>query len=139
VGRFRTANLEMRVWQEFGQKKRHDLRGHRPGPGAKGVHPSSPARCGRLGSVPHRTLRLVVIWKGGHVAKLYRSSSDLQHWFVRLPRAGWARFPAKRGGWAERRPIKIHSHQHLNPVPLWLAFNTGLLESIEERALDRVA
>jgi len=31
------------------------------------------------------------------------------------------------------------NHKHLNPVPLWLAFNTGLLEAIERRDLDLVA
>jgi hypothetical protein len=31
------------------------------------------------------------------------------------------------------------SHQHLDAVPLWLAFNTGLLECIEKRDLHMVA
>ncbi len=73
------------------------------------------------------------------MVKLYRSTKDLQHWFVRIPGTGWARFPAKRDGWAERRMVNMLNHQYLNPVPLWLAFNTGLLESIEKRALDLVA
>jgi len=73
------------------------------------------------------------------MVKLYRSSRDLEHWFVRIPRAGWARFPAKRDGWAERRMVNMLSHQHLDLVPLWLAFNTGLLEGIEKGGLDLVA
>jgi len=70
---------------------------------------------------------------------LYRSSRDLEHWFVRIPGTGWARFPARTDGWAEHRMVTMFSYVHLNRVPLWLAFNTGLLEDIEERGLDLVA
>ncbi|MGA2148204.1 MAG: hypothetical protein ABSH49_24920 [Bryobacteraceae bacterium] len=73
------------------------------------------------------------------VVQLYRSTRDLQHWFVRIPGTGWVRFPAKVNGWAEHRMVTMFSQQHLNQAPLWLAFNTGLLEGIEKRGLDRAA
>ena len=73
------------------------------------------------------------------MVRLYRSTTDLQHWFVRIPGTGWARFPAKVDGWAEHRIVTMLSHGHLNPVPLWLAFNTGLLEGIEKLGLERAA
>jgi hypothetical protein len=82
------------------------------------------------------------MWSVGKVAKvvqLYRSTSDLQHWFVCIPETGWVRFPAKVNGWSERRMVTILSPHHLNQVPLWLAFNTGLLEAIEKRDLNRAA
>jgi len=69
-----------------------------------------------------------------NVVGLYRSTKDLEHWFVRIPGTGWARFPAKVNGWAEHRMVTMLSHRHLNRVPLWLAFNTGLLESMEKLA-----
>jgi hypothetical protein len=71
--------------------------------------------------------------------RLYRNASDLQHWFVRIPGPDWLRFPAKFDGWAQRQTVNMLNHKHLNPVPLWLAFNTGLLEAIERRDLDLVA
>lgn len=71
--------------------------------------------------------------------ELYRSSRDLQHWFVRIPGTGWARFPAKANGWAEHRIGTLLGTQHLNRVPLWLAFKTGLLEYIEKLNLERAA
>lgn len=71
--------------------------------------------------------------------KLYRSARDLQHWFVHIPGTGWEQFPAKIDGWAERRLVTVLHYQDLNRVPLWLAFNTGLLEAIERRELDRAA
>jgi hypothetical protein len=73
------------------------------------------------------------------VVRLYRSTTDLEHWFVRIRGTGWVRFPAKVNGWAEHRIVTILSHEHLNQVPLWLAFRTGLLESMEKSGLDRAA
>jgi hypothetical protein len=73
------------------------------------------------------------------VIQLYRSSRDLQHWFVRIPGTGWVRFPAKVNGWAEHRIVSLPGAQHLNRVPLWLAFNTGLLECIGKFNLERAA
>lgn len=73
------------------------------------------------------------------MSKLYRSNWDLQHWFVRIPGIGWARFPAKINGWAEHRLITIPIDQRFDRVPLWMAFNTGLLEALKQRALDRAA
>lgn len=70
---------------------------------------------------------------------LYRSPSDLDHWFVRIPGTGWARFPAKVNGWAEHRMVTMLRPQNLNRVPLRLAFNTGLLESMEILRLERAA
>ena len=74
-----------------------------------------------------------------NVVGLYRSTSDLDHWFVRIPGTGWARFPAKVNGWAEHRMVTMPRRQHLNRVPLRLAFNTGLLESVEKLRLERAA
>jgi hypothetical protein len=73
------------------------------------------------------------------MVKLYRSTGDLEHWFVQIPGTGWARFPASINGWAERRMVTMQSRQCLSRVPLWLAFNTGLLEAIENRRLERAA
>jgi hypothetical protein len=73
------------------------------------------------------------------VVRLYRSTKDLEHWFVRIPGEGWARFPAKVNGWAEHRTVTILSLRYLNRVPLWLAFNTGLLECTEKLGLERAA
>jgi hypothetical protein len=72
------------------------------------------------------------------MATLYRNSRDLQNWFVHLPRLGWMEFPAGAGGWARRRSVHIGDYQCLQPVPLWLAFNTGLLDDLESRC-NRVA
>ena len=68
-----------------------------------------------------------------------RGSLDLQHWFVRIAGADWKGFPAKANGSAEHRIVTLLGPQHLNKVPLWLAFNTGLLECIEKLNLERVA
>jgi hypothetical protein len=72
------------------------------------------------------------------MATLYRNSRNLQYWFVHLPRLGWLAFPAGAGGWAYRRSVCIEDYGCLQPVPLWLAFNTGLLEDLERRR-NRVA
>ena len=73
------------------------------------------------------------------MAKLYRCEDDPQHWTVWSSDIGWARFPAKAGGWLEHRAINPAAKKTLLPVPLWLAFNTGLLESLQRRGLDRAA
>ena len=72
------------------------------------------------------------------MVRLYRSTWDLQHWFVHIPGPGWTRFPARIDGWADRRLVAMLRHDHLQPVPLWLAFNTGLLEAIQNQN-DRAA
>jgi hypothetical protein len=61
--------------------------------------------------------------------KLYRNSSDLSHWTVYLPDTGWVCFPAAESGWDRRHPAAAVDPRHLQEVPLWLAFNTGLLEA----------
>jgi len=73
------------------------------------------------------------------VVKLYRSTRDLQNWFVQVPGTGWERFPAGVSGWRDRRLVTVIDHQCLRRVPLWLAFNTGLLEAIASRRIDRAA
>ena len=62
--------------------------------------------------------------------RLYRSPNEPQHWLVWSEELGWARFPAKIDGWQERRPLNTVSREYLRAVPLHLAFNTGLLESL---------
>jgi hypothetical protein len=79
----------------------------------------------------------IVVRKVAKVVGLYRSTTDLEHWLVPIPGAGWARFPAKVNGWAEHRMATMPNHRYLNRVPLWLAFNTGLLESLEKLGLER--
>jgi hypothetical protein len=74
-----------------------------------------------------------------NVVKLYRCTSDLDHWFAHIPGKGWWRFPARVGGWVEQRLITTPSLEHLNRVPLWIAFNTGLLETVATRNLERAA
>lgn len=61
--------------------------------------------------------------------RLYRSGRDLGHWFVFDRSFGWMIFPARLGGWAERRPLPTVYGLGLHEVPLWLSFNTGLLET----------
>jgi hypothetical protein len=63
----------------------------------------------------------------------------LQHWFVHIPGTGWARFPAKIDGWAEHQMVFEPGREHFTRVPLWLAFNTGLLEAVECRSPYRAA
>lgn len=62
--------------------------------------------------------------------QLYRSSSHMHHWIVWSIRAGWLIFPAKVRGWEDRRPCAEVPPGQLHEVPLWMAFNTGLLEAI---------
>jgi len=75
---------------------------------------------------------------GLKAAKLYRNPRESQHWVVSL-NGCWMRFPAKIGGWGERRGLINLRGQRLQKVPLWLAFNTGLLEYLQKRNLGRAA
>lgn len=61
--------------------------------------------------------------------KLYRDPADLQHWIAYLPESGWFRFPASPEGWDRRLPAARLDPIHLQEVPVWLAFHTGLLET----------
>ena len=56
---------------------------------------------------------------------LYRNPADLDHWYIREKNV-WMRFPAKVNGWLERRQVTMMDFSHLQPAPLWLAFNTGM-------------
>jgi hypothetical protein len=58
--------------------------------------------------------------------RLYRSTTDLQHWFLYDDATGWMKFPARTGGWTHRRPLRTGHELDLREVPLWLSFNTGL-------------
>jgi hypothetical protein len=71
--------------------------------------------------------------------RLYRSPHDLEHWFGFDDAAGWMRFPARIGGWAERRPVRTVSGLALREVPLWLSFNTGLQADRRGRRLHLAA
>ena len=73
------------------------------------------------------------------MARLYRNSTDPQHWLVFSEDLGWKRFPARMGGWSDHRPVSGVARQSLQRVPLWLAFNTGLIESLGGRDLSRAA
>ena len=66
--------------------------------------------------------------------RLFRSLSHPNHWIVWSDRAGWQIFPAKFHGWEERRPHPEADLARLNQVPLWMGFNTGLLEALVSRA-----
>ena len=61
--------------------------------------------------------------------KLFRNAMDLDHWYVPGRGRRWLRFPAKMNGWLERRPVPRKDAMELHEVPLWLAFNTGLLRT----------
>jgi hypothetical protein len=71
--------------------------------------------------------------------RLYRSSRDLEHWFVFEDSMGWMKFPARIDGWAERRPVRTVSGLDLREVPLWLSFNTGLQADRRGRRLHLAA
>lgn len=71
--------------------------------------------------------------------KLFRDSADLHHWTAYLPETGWFCFPATANGWDDRRPATTLDPVHLQEVPLWLAFNTGLLESDRHRVARKIA
>ena len=65
---------------------------------------------------------------------LYRSPAHPEHWIAWSERSGWVVFPAKFGGWHDRQPYFSINHTNLQQVPLWLSFNTGLLEAVLMRA-----
>jgi hypothetical protein len=71
--------------------------------------------------------------------RLFRSSQDLEHWFVFEDSLGWVKFPARIDGWAERQPIRTVSELALREVPLWLSFNTGLPAEGRVRRFRRAA
>ena len=71
--------------------------------------------------------------------RLYRSARDLQHWYVYEDAVGWFSFPARVKGWTDRRPVRTVYGLDLREVPLWLSFNTGLLESTRPRRSARAA
>jgi hypothetical protein len=73
------------------------------------------------------------------MVELYRSACESEHWFVNITGTGWVRFPAKMNGWSERRKVTMRHPENFNLVPLWLAFNTGLLEARETRRMGRAA
>jgi hypothetical protein len=73
------------------------------------------------------------------VTRLYRSPYEPQHWLAWSEDLGWSRFPARINGWEERRPAMVVVRQQLQRVPLWMAFNTGLLESAPSQDLERAA
>lgn len=50
------------------------------------------------------------------------------HWLVWSEDLGWVRFPAEINGWERRRPATNVARDILQPVPLGMAFNTGLIE-----------
>jgi hypothetical protein len=68
------------------------------------------------------------------MVKLYRSAGYLYDWVAYRDDLGWVLFPAEQGGWARRRPAPPLAVDQLSQVPVWLSFNTGLLEEIETRA-----
>jgi hypothetical protein len=70
--------------------------------------------------------------------RLYRSPDEPFHWLV-WTNDCWFRFPAKLDGWAERRAATNVSRQKLQRVPLWMAFNTGLIEWFELEVPNRAA
>jgi len=65
---------------------------------------------------------------------LFRSPAHQQHWIAHSERSGWIIFPARVGGWSARTAYPEGGGASLQPVPLWMAFNTGLLEAILSRA-----
>ena len=71
--------------------------------------------------------------------RLYRSSKDLQHWFVYEDSMGWVIIPARVNGWASRRPVHTINGLDLKEVPLWLSFGTGMLENLRTQKLQRAA
>jgi hypothetical protein len=70
--------------------------------------------------------------------RLYRSPIEPFHWLVRTD-DGWFRFPPKLDGWAERCAATNVSRQKVQRVPLRMAFNTGLTESLELQIPKRAA
>lgn len=73
------------------------------------------------------------------MAKLYRSPQEPQHWLVWMEGLGWMRFPARLDGWSDRCPMLSVPRYGLCEVPIRLAFNTGLLESLRLSRFHRAA
>lgn len=65
---------------------------------------------------------------------LYRNPADLAHWYVRISGCVWVRFPARVNGWFDRRPVKQIDISLLQPLPIWLAFNTGMRVRVKRAA-----
>jgi hypothetical protein len=65
---------------------------------------------------------------------LYRSPAHLEHWIAHSERSGWLIFPARFNGWSKRAAYPQVEPSKLQQVPVWMAFNTGLLEAILSRA-----
>ena len=57
---------------------------------------------------------------------LYRNPADADHWYTRVSKNVWLRFPAVVNGWMLRRQVTMMNFAGLQPVPRWLAFNTGM-------------
>lgn len=66
--------------------------------------------------------------------RLYRSVAHPHHWVVYTDNCGWQLFPARIGGWNERRPATGLHPAGLFETPLWLSFNTGLWEEVQAEA-----
>jgi hypothetical protein len=66
--------------------------------------------------------------------RLFRSPAHLNHWIVWSDRTGWLIFPATFNGWQERQLYPGVNPARLQSVPLWMGFNTGLLEAIIAKA-----
>ena len=70
--------------------------------------------------------------------RLYRSPVEPAHWVI-WTGDGWFRFPAKLDGWSERCAATDVARQELHHVPLRMAFNTGLIESLEVQISSHAA
>ena len=84
-------------------------------PAAQGRKRASAARQGP--EAPHV--------RRGAVMTLFTDATDLDHWYVRVAR-GWLRFPAGVNGWFAAQVVRDLDETRLRPVPVWLAFNTGM-------------
>lgn len=77
--------------------------------------------------------------------RLYRSPRILTHWVAYSEALGWVMFPAKPGGWTERKLYRGETAA-LMQIPPRLGFNTGFphpdatpVRAIHERVFDEVA
>jgi hypothetical protein len=66
--------------------------------------------------------------------KLYKSPAYNQHWVAHVPGTGWLVFPAQKNGWNKRQPVRDLDLINLREVPLWLAFNTGVIHTALDEA-----
>ena len=64
--------------------------------------------------------------------KLYRSAVHGNSWIAYSRDTGWIMFPAREGGWQERRPARGIDPVHLREVPVRMAFNTGMPEYADD-------